>query len=326
MTHFTRLIDLTSADETYVINLAQTLAPCILRPRTENALTMEERHPYRLIRDLFDHKEAIFGELKRQSSTLGGASVTSARQRAVSTTDESSRRANMEARAKAITEQRQRDKSPGPGNRHRRDRSTDGSMGRFPVVATPRTDSHGRSVSGIGMPYKRSSLEVPGSSENSPVQTRTDTPTRLTAPRLETFTASKTAPDAATNGHQSKFTRDEEPARPSSAHGSLNMPGAFTGHGPGPHIPPPVDDDSPATESVQSVSTPVQEQDSVPKPGPLKRTSMGSGVKRSNRAGAGSMKNKSSLGGVGEMTAAMAERGPVGVELRDEPMNMDDFS
>jgi RhoGAP domain len=75
-THFTRLIDLTSADETYISNLAQALAPCILRPRTESSLTHDERHAYRLIRDLFDHKEAIFGELKRQSTHLGAMAGT----------------------------------------------------------------------------------------------------------------------------------------------------------------------------------------------------------------------------------------------------------
>src|SRR5690242_15950732 len=49
-THFTRLIDLTSADDTYVTNLANALAPCILRPKAESALYMEEKFAYRLIR------------------------------------------------------------------------------------------------------------------------------------------------------------------------------------------------------------------------------------------------------------------------------------
>ncbi|EER41927.1 RhoGAP and Fes/CIP4 domain-containing protein [Histoplasma capsulatum H143] len=63
ITHFTRLIDLTSADEAYVTALAQNMAPCILRPRLENNLTMDERHSYRLLRDLRD--KSIGGESTR---------------------------------------------------------------------------------------------------------------------------------------------------------------------------------------------------------------------------------------------------------------------
>lgn len=171
-THFTRLIDLTSADEPYVAALAQNLAPCILRPRTETSLTMNERHSYRLIRDLFQHKEAIFGELKRQSSTLGlGSSAgPNARPRAIST-DESTRRQHMQERVRAITERsgRSRASSPNPANRHRRDKSTDGpAMTRFPInVASPTSAIHVRKA--------RESLEVPLSSENSPVSDTTPT-------------------------------------------------------------------------------------------------------------------------------------------------------
>jgi RhoGAP domain len=156
MTHFTRLIDLTSADETYVTALAQTLAPCVLRPRLENTLTLNERHSYRLIRDLFDHKDAIFGELKRQSSANAlGAGAGAARPRAIST-DESNRRAAVEARNRAIAS-RSRATSPAPGSRHRRDRSTDGSSGgssgRFPInVGSPH---------GSDRKHPRHSLDVP---------------------------------------------------------------------------------------------------------------------------------------------------------------------
>ncbi|PHH70056.1 hypothetical protein CDD82_7360 [Ophiocordyceps australis] len=52
MNHFTRLIELTSADEAYVTALAASLAPCILRPRQQTSLTMEEKHAARLVRDL----------------------------------------------------------------------------------------------------------------------------------------------------------------------------------------------------------------------------------------------------------------------------------
>ncbi|KAJ9388756.1 hypothetical protein DTO063F5_2404 [Paecilomyces variotii] len=159
MTHFTRLIDLTSADEAYVAALAQTLAPCILRPRIESSLTMNERHSYRLMRDLFAHKDAIFDELKRQSSSLGLGAGGQPRLRAIST-DESNRRAAMEARNRAIAN-RSRATSPAPGSRHRRDRSTDGSRStRFPInLNSPKTKT-------------RHSLEVPSSNESSPAGDR----------------------------------------------------------------------------------------------------------------------------------------------------------
>ncbi|KAL2857836.1 hypothetical protein BJY01DRAFT_115959 [Aspergillus pseudoustus] len=148
MTHFTRLMDLTSADEVYISSLAQSLSPCILRPRSENSLTMDERHSYRLIRDLFAHKDAIFGELKRQSSGLVG---TAPRLRAIST-DESNRRAAMEARNRAIMD-RSRANSPAPPRKHRRDRSSGPDPGRFPI-----------NVSGGGKTSTtRNSLDVPSS-------------------------------------------------------------------------------------------------------------------------------------------------------------------
>ncbi|KAE8152562.1 hypothetical protein BDV25DRAFT_61612 [Aspergillus avenaceus] len=156
MTHFTRLIDLTSADETYISSLAQALSPCVLRPRVESSLTMNERHSYRLIRDLFAHKDTIFGELKRQSSALGVTGSIS-RPRAIST-DESNRRAAMEARNRAIVD-RSRANSPAPPRKHRRDRSSGPSeIGRFPVNVTSPTER--RAIT-------RNSLDVP-SSNSSP--------------------------------------------------------------------------------------------------------------------------------------------------------------
>ncbi|PYI10578.1 hypothetical protein BO78DRAFT_204913 [Aspergillus sclerotiicarbonarius CBS 121057] len=155
MTHFTRLIDLTSADETYVSALAQALSPCVLRPRTESSLTMNERHSYRLIRDLFAHKDSIFGELKRQSSVLGISGTTN-RPRAIST-DESNRRAAMEARNRAILD-RSRANSPAAPQKHRRDRSSGASeTRRFPINVTSPTER--RAIA-------RSSLDVPISSES----------------------------------------------------------------------------------------------------------------------------------------------------------------
>lgn len=295
-THFTRLIDLTSADEAYVTALAQSLAPCILRPRTENSLTLEERHAYRLIRDLFDHKEAIFGELKRQSSSLSGSNSMSNRHRAVSNTDESSRRANMEARARAITEQRQRDKSPGPGNRHRRDKSTDGSLGRFPVVASPRAD-HGRSVSGVGLPpAKRSSLEVPGSAEGSPVQARNQSAVdRNSSTRVE-------PPNATTNGQGE------------SSPGLPNIPRTFSGGGPGPHIPPPLDDDSQGSDSA-----PPAPKDPSSTTGSLKRSTAGSG-RKPVPSGSSNYRGRVNHG----PDTSSSNPASQGVQLMDK--SMDDFS
>ncbi|KAI1765543.1 hypothetical protein GGR53DRAFT_256770 [Hypoxylon sp. FL1150] len=168
MNHFTRLIDLTSADEQYVHELATSLAPCILRPKTETSLTMEEKHAYRLVRDLFSHKDAIFSELKRMSSLSHSGSLGSNnRPRAIST-DESNRRAHMEERQRALLEKagpRGRATSPAPGPRHRRDRSTGGPETRFPIASpTAANERHRSSLGSLGT-VKRSSLEVPDGSE-----------------------------------------------------------------------------------------------------------------------------------------------------------------
>ncbi|KAI0379942.1 hypothetical protein F5Y04DRAFT_110607 [Hypomontagnella monticulosa] len=167
MNHFTRLIDLTSADEQYVNELAAILAPCILRPRTETSLTMEEKHANRLVRDLFAHKDAIFSELKRMSSLSHSGSIGSNnnnnRPRAIST-DESNRRAHMEERQRALLEKagpRGRATSPAPGPRHRRDRSTGGPETRFPIASPTANNERHRSSLGSLNTLKRASLEVP---------------------------------------------------------------------------------------------------------------------------------------------------------------------
>lgn len=168
-THFTRLIELTSADEAYVTALATALAPCILRPRQESTLSMNERYSYRLVRDLFAHKDAIFGELKR-ASTLTHSSSGAQRPRAIST-DESNRRANMEERQRAIAAQRSpRATSPGPNRAtgsHRRDRS----QTRFPVNTSSPTETRRNTLN-------RSSLEVPGTPESAAPE---ETPTNGTS-------------------------------------------------------------------------------------------------------------------------------------------------
>lgn len=167
-THFTRLIELTSADEPFIASLAQILAPCVLRPRQDTPLTMHERHSYRLLRDLFAHKEAIFGELKRASTlshTPSGGASSAPRLRAIST-DESNRRANMEARNRAIAS-KSRASSPAPhanGQRHRRERSSGPADTRFPIQTSPMPVTEGQRKAAV-----RASLEVPAGQAGSPV-------------------------------------------------------------------------------------------------------------------------------------------------------------
>ncbi|KAK8041212.1 hypothetical protein PG994_014219 [Apiospora phragmitis] len=180
MNHFTRLIDLTSADDQYVQTLAASLATCIIRPRTQSSLTLEEKHSQRLVRDLFAHKTAIFSALKRMSSLSHSGSVTANnnRPRAIST-DESNRRAHMEERQRALLEKvgttgdrgRSRATSPAPSPRHRRDRSTGGPETRFPIQTSPTSTSerHGRSsMASLNGTIKRDSLEVPDSAGSAP--------------------------------------------------------------------------------------------------------------------------------------------------------------
>lgn len=171
MNHFTRLIDLTSADEEYVTKLATSLAPCILRPRTETSLTMEEKHAYRLVRDLFAYKDPIFTELKRMSTQGSSGSVRGEanRPRAIST-DESNRKAHMEERTRALLEKasgsRSRATSPAPSPRgHRRDKSSGGPETRFPIqpsLSSPTQERERVKRQSLGpvLP-KRTSLEVP---------------------------------------------------------------------------------------------------------------------------------------------------------------------
>lgn len=281
MTHFTRMIDLTSADEKYVSWLAQTLSQCVLRPRTESSLTMDERHSYRLIRDLFAHKEVIFGELKRQSSALGLGS-TSNRPRAIST-DESNRRAAMEARNRAIVD-RSRANSPAPPRKHRRDRSSGPSeAGRFPVnVASP---PDRRNIT-------RNSLDVP-SSNDSPTGTEQ-------LPNVNTNVT-----EAATNG-----TLSESPAS-----------GAVSASSIGTASPPPVarSDGSPtptATPAPLSTTTSeLEKRNSIPHSPIRAHRKPGLGSRSSfpiiQPEGAGTDSNRSSL----------TEGEPKGVTLEDKPMD-----
>ncbi|KAK0821711.1 Rho-GTPase-activating protein 8 [Friedmanniomyces endolithicus] len=217
ITHFTRLIELTSADDAYVANLSSVLAPCILRPKQESGLSMTERYNVRLVKDLFAHKNDIFGELKRQSSLTHTNSGATRQTRAIST-DESRRREHMEERQRAIAaaqqaqagSNRSRQPSPGPGSTrvplpdgagHRRDRSR-GPETRFPISTA---NIQGSSTKGLMSPTTsvssshRDSLTVP----LSPPQPRTQTSPTPDFPR--------------TNGtlHQPPPAEDE-PAEPAA--------------------------------------------------------------------------------------------------------------
>lgn len=161
---------------------------------------MHEKHSYRLIRDLFAHKEAIFGELKRASTLShtpsGGNASNAARVRAIST-DESNRRANMEARNRAIAS-KSRNSSPAPhGNArsHRRDRSSDPPTTRFPIQTNQTSPTAGeqRRVA------IRASLEVP-SETSSPQAERTTNHNSLP-------NSSKTIPE-----HTSTVSEDTPPS------------------------------------------------------------------------------------------------------------------
>lgn len=156
-THFTRLIELTSADESFVQSLAQSLTNCILRPRAETPLSLNERHSYRLVRDLLAFKDQIFGALKRASTSASN------RARAVST-DESQRRQHVEARNRAVASAaKSRSSSPAPPPRHGRNVSAD--VTRFPINTSP---SHSPRNSRFNTKPQRESLEVPGAEPKPP--------------------------------------------------------------------------------------------------------------------------------------------------------------
>jgi hypothetical protein len=214
MTHFTRLIELTSADDAYILSLSQNLAPCILRPRAENPLTMQERHGQRLVRDLFEHKDEIFGELKRASAANHTRSASARGRPHGTSSDEHDRRANMEARAKAIAT-RSRATSPAPVSveaanaRHRRDRSVGDPGKRFPVVASPTVSRDQR--------RGRYSLEVPDSDPNTPAQPQSHLTLDPVAPPRSTPNQSDT------NGSSdlAQFA-SSPPAEDTSAKGSID--------------------------------------------------------------------------------------------------------
>ncbi|KAE8361432.1 hypothetical protein BDV27DRAFT_133078 [Aspergillus caelatus] len=285
MTHFTRLIDLTSADEAYISALAQALSPCILRPRVESSLTMNERHSYRLIRDLFAHKDSIFGELKRQSSALGVTGSIS-RPRAIST-DESNRRAAMEARARAIVD-RTRANSPAPPRKHRRDRSSGPSeAGRFPVNVSSPTER--RTVT-------RNSLDVP-SSNSSPTAQEQLSNVNINA--ATEAAATEATPNGTSSDSSASATANETPSSGTST-------------------PPPMEATTAPEDSPTPTPTPaadVEKRASITrasftrKPGLGNRSSFP--VIPSGESGTDSKRN------------SLADSEPKGVTLEDKPMDDD---
>ncbi|KAJ6109554.1 hypothetical protein N7486_001789 [Penicillium sp. IBT 16267x] len=284
MTHFTRLIDLTSADEQYIAAIAQVLSPCILRPRTESSLSMDERHSYRLIRDLFAHKDAIFGELKRQSSALGIS--TSNRPRAIST-DESNRRAAMEARQRAIVN-RSRATSPSTRQRHRRDRSSGASeTGRFPInVAGSPADRRAAAT-------VRPSLDVP-ISNGSP--TGSEHPPNVNTQITE----------VATNGST------ESPA-------SAAVTSATTSEGSGSPPPP----ETASEGSPTPTPTPLPTATEFEKRASIPRSTGGRYTRKPGLGSLSSFPTGSAVGAAGTDSnrSSIAESEPKGVTLEDKPMD-----
>lgn len=284
MTHFTRLIDLTSADEEYVTLLAQTFASCILRPRVENALTMNERHSYRLIRDLFAHKDAIFGELKRQSSALGLSSSGSNRPRAIST-DESNRRAAMEARQRAIVN-RSRATSPATRQRHRRDRSSGASeTGRFPINVNSPSDRRATRGPSLDVPTKSGS---PTASENAPTVN-----TQMT--------------EAVTNG----ASAESPDSIAASTSGYSDSPSP-------PPIPETASDGSPTpTPTPSAQSTEFDKRNSIP------RSAGGRYTRKPGLGSLSNFPTGSAVGasGTNSNRSSIAESEPNRVTLEDKPMD-----
>ncbi|KAK3615287.1 Rho-GTPase-activating protein 8 [Elasticomyces elasticus] len=232
ITHFTRLIELTSADDAYVANLSSVLAPCILRPKQESGLSMAERYNVRLMKDLFAHKNDIFGELKRQSSLTHTNSGTTRQARAIST-DESRRREHMEERQRAIAaaqqaqagSSRNRQPSPGPGARsslvegsgHRRDRSR-GPETRFPIstanIQSPTAKGLMSPTTSVTSSH-RDSLGVP----QSPPQPRSNTSPTPDAPR--TNGSLHQPPPAEEEPAETFTTKERNPPEPPSKRPSV---------------------------------------------------------------------------------------------------------
>lgn len=360
ITHFTRLIELTSADEAYVTQLATTMAPAILRPKQESGLSMTEKYNVRLLKDLFSHKDAIFGELKRQSSlthTNSGATRTA---RAIST-DESRRREHELERQRAIAAAtqaqastgsvRSRQPSPAPGARtpladsssHKRDRSR-GPETRFPINTggtQAANDKKVMSPTSTASSSNRDSLGVPHSPSSARVQPNTAS---TSPPQAPSSSSSQEAP-ARTNGsiHQPPPAEDESEPENKRGSGSVKdsshyynssidsgNPSASTAH-------TSVDSaikaaskykvsNSDDPETPSSPVSSVKDADGTP-------TKRDSATRRPPRKGTGGLQRQSLMSGKrGSVDSGEYAESPVdaeqekqskGVQLEDKPMDFD---
>lgn len=344
ITHFSRLIELTSADDAYVQTLCSALAPCILRPKVETGLSMAEKFHVRLLKDLFAHKDPIFGELKRQSSlthTNSGARQT----RALSSTDESRRKEAMEERQRAIAaaqhsqatggSSRARQPSPGPGYRapmaegtgHRRDRSR-GPETRFPIsTASVQSPTDKRILSpttSSSSSNHRDSLSVPQSppSTRQPPSASTTSPQKNTSP--PTSSAYQDAPR--TNGgiHQPPPAETDGPDTSAAARhtsvptmsANMNGPGDYSHYHTG-------SVDSPGTAATEQPASAVQKSDSLGRRAAYGRKGTAGSLHRQSLI----TKRDSADSGPAEYvdsptTLTSGEKAP-GVQLEDKPMDFD---
>lgn len=348
-THFVRLIDLTSADESYVNSLTNVLAPCIMRPKQETGLSMTEKYNVRLLKDLLAHKDAIFGELKRQSSLNHTNSGATRPTRAIST-DESRRREHMEERQRAIAaaqqaqagSSRSRQPSPGPGSRlptvegagHRRDRSR-GPETRFPIstanVISP-TERRIMSPTSVG---SRGSLEVPG----SPPTTRTTQSAATASP--PTSEPSPPEPPPKTNGSLHQPPPAEPSPEETTKRSSVPLRMTESNHS----YTNSTDSASNTTSTAATNASPASTERSSSRDGlPAKRDSLTrSAAARGafSRKGTGSLQRQSLIGkrdstssdgyvqspveqaGTLETPATVQEETTKGVQLEDKPMDFD---
>jgi len=336
VTHFTRLIELTSADETYVALLANVLAPCIMRPKQETGLSMNEKYNVRLLRDLFAHKDAIFGELKRQSTLTHTASGSTRATRAVST-DESKRREHMEERHRAIAAAQQanagghrsRATSPDPSSRasaengHRRDRSR-GPVTRFPVSATAAQNA-GRVMSPTqsSTSSHRDSLSVPQSPPVPPKDEKVNG-TSLHQPPPQDDGVFKSRERSATDARSGT-------GGPKMS-SSINSPSDFASHG---HYYSSSVDSTKNTDSSgikpptsrykltnsEEVASPVDTSE-VMDGTPTKKDSLTRRAAYGRRGTGGGLK-RSSVVSSDPNTEAEKKAESVGVQLEDKPMDFD---
>lgn len=67
--HFGRLLEIANPSQEDRENLYLALAPCVLRPQTQSALSLVDKHPQKFVRDLIEHRKTILSELKRAASS-----------------------------------------------------------------------------------------------------------------------------------------------------------------------------------------------------------------------------------------------------------------